>query len=160
MHGFVDGSYDYRHMYSITDRKGLLPKPTIHPNTLWSVIVEHYPDYQHLVEQIPRLVDTFNNPHTRMTVFIPNTISNSLCTPYTIRQFLLLHSIDRRVEPFFLQSSGMMYLNSRLATTKLIIENRPSGLFINGYSKILRSIPVGQSIIYIIDRSLPFEVIV
>lgn len=161
LQGYMDGSYDYKQMYNIKDIRGPLPKPVIHKNTLLDALHSNPKclEFARMVMSLPDMSAKFNNSQANFTVFVP---LSDMYLPsndsYHVRQLILLHTLEHAYTYQFLASSRMMWLNTRLPGTKLLIENLGTPrTMINRHAQILGQQMVGNAVIYFIDQSLRLD---
>jgi len=158
LHGYTDGSYDYRQMYNIKDIKGPLPTQIIRENTLLKALNDNpkCAEFARIIMSLPDMAARFNSSQANFTVFVP---ISELCIrtndQYKNRQFILLHTLEHAYPYTFISSMSMSLLDSRLPGTKILIENLGTPYpVLNRQSQILGSQIVGNAIIYYIDKSL------
>jgi len=161
IHGFMDGSYDYRFMYNIRDLRGPLPKPEIYSNTLLGVVVNTpaFAEFAKVLTSLP-LSAAYNSEQSYCTLFVPLHVhAEDVDTPYKCQQFILTHTLEHALPYKYLRSSGAMYLDTRHTGTKILVENVGSETpVINRKCRILASQVVGSAVIFIIDRSIPMDI--
>jgi uncharacterized surface protein with fasciclin (FAS1) repeats len=162
MHGYMDGSYDYKQMYDIKDLKGKLPLPVINENTLLGALVSNprCSEFTQLVKSIPDIAAKFNGIQSDFTLFVPLSLDFTTLESdsYKVRQFLFLHMLEHAVPYQFLSTTRMMYLTSRLCGTRILVENltTPNPL-LNKTSMIVGQQLVGNAVIYFIDKPLRLD---
>jgi len=160
MHGYMDGSYDYKQMYNIQDLNGSLPTLVVHEDTLLHVLTntKGVSKFKTLVENT-KLPGILNSRQGDFTLFvpidsgIPNAVMNG--TQFKTRQTVLYHMLEHAVPVEFVRGSRSMMVNTRLPGSRLLIENYGQGPVINRFSKILGYQYVGGASVYFIDRILP-----
>lgn len=157
LHGYTDGSYDYKQKYNIKDLKGPLPYPVIHKNTLLGALNDNPDclDFATIVKSIPEMAAKFNNIQASFTLFVPLKVLIHSRDSYKLRQFILLHTVEHALPYPFLSRTRMMYINSRLPGTKILVENLGSATpLLDRHSHIIGQQTVGNAVIYYIDESL------
>ena len=157
--GFYGGSLDFRHMYSIHDRRGKLPEAVTLPNTILDYISKN-PQTQMFMKIIEKtnLLGKLNNVQGDFTLFVPidGGIPEELfnCADYTAQKLVLLHSLEHSVHPDFLKSSKCMTLNTRQLGESILVENKQGRVVINQQSRVISATKVGRAIVYLIDRMI------
>jgi hypothetical protein len=158
LHGYMDGSYDYRQMYNIKDLKGPLPIPLIKENTLLGALNSNpnCVEFTKLVMSLPDMAARFNCSQASFTVFVPlSGICLDTTDSYRIRQFILLHTLNHAYPYKFLATSPMMIIDTRLPGTKILVENLGTPrTILNRHVQIVAAETVGDAVIYYIDHSL------
>jgi hypothetical protein len=71
IHGYTDGSYDYKHMYSIPDRRGPLPELVYRPGSLLAYLDEIQHPFLPVLMKTSTLVGRLNDPRFSGTIIIP-----------------------------------------------------------------------------------------
>lgn len=160
IHGFMDGSYDYKQMYNIQDLKGPLPKPVIYEDTILGAMAQN-PDVSQFFDMVTksRLSATLNSVQGDFTIFVP--VNNGIpdcyldSCDYKNRQIILLHMLEHAVPLAFIKGSRAMFVNTRLTGSRLLIENEIAPLpLINRSSQVLGYKLIGNGIIYFIDKMI------
>lgn len=160
IHGFMDGSFDYKHMYNIKDRKGPLPYPTIHPNTLFGTLA--LSDKPYFVEFAKLLVylqidGIFNNSQADFTLFVPETSLGDFTSydSYFLQKLVKYHTIQQALPAPFLTRTQAMFIYPKLEGTRILVENisTPTPL-LNREAVIKDMIVVNGSVIYVISNYL------
>lgn len=159
-HGYMDGSYDYKQMYTIQDLRGPLPIPEIHSNTLFGALASN-PDVSYFTEMITKtqLIGVLNNKQGDFTLFVPLNSGipqyfRDECD-YKTRRLILFHMLEHAVPEPFIKGSRAMLVNTRIPGSKLLVENNPllSPIpLINRTSQVIGSQKIGNAMIYFLDR--------
>lgn len=160
IHGFMDGSFDYKHMYNIKDLHGPLPIPAIRPGTLFSLLKRsenNCVQFTSLLETLP-MVGLYNDPQAQHTLFAPITVDvayiNSL-DDYKRKQLILYHTLSKPLTIQFITSSkGMLLPTLQNGSSICISKNSKGETLLNGYSKIVGSIQTGRNTLVLIDKML------
>jgi uncharacterized surface protein with fasciclin (FAS1) repeats len=165
VYGYIE-SYDYKQMYDITDLRGSIPKPTLKPNTLMSIIEdnEDFSWFRYLVK-LSGLQAVFDDQQAKFTLFVPSnqflkqklprTVIENM-DKYTARQIVLYNSLEREIYMPFLRSTPAMYVNTRIPSSSLLVENLQPGITtLNGSVQIIKGdVTVGNGVIHIVDNLL------
>lgn len=160
LQGFTDGSYDYKHMYNIKDLNGPAPVPVIHGDTLLSFLASSskYTPFMHLVEKAG-LAGKLNSKQAAFTLFVPVGM-NDIATKVdmlTAKKIVLGHMLERTIPYPFILSSRMMYLDTRIQTTRILVENYGAAPILNREASIIGHSKVGNAIVYLIDNPLSID---
>jgi len=155
IHGFMDGSLDYRHMYNIKDIRGPFPHTTFNKHTIMDFLnVQNYNDMKDLII-LAGLCSVFNDTQMKGTLFVPMTTSK--CPIDTLdRQDALKvvhrHTLPFQLKPEVLKSSVMMTLLTKDNDHTIISETINNETIINHSIPIKGYIVIGHVIVYLIDR--------
>lgn len=155
LQGFTDGSYDYKHMYNIKDLRGPLPIPVVHDNTLLSYLMSS-PEFEPFLALVEKagLSGKFNSIQADFTVFVPTQGVPTNVSSYEAKQIVLSHLLERTLSFGFLRSSRMMYLDTRIPSSRILVENFGPMPLLNRQSQVIGKKQVGHAIVFIIDRAL------
>ncbi len=162
MQSYSDGSYDYKQMYTIQDRRGPLPECVANPNTIFYELFMNpaLSKFRDIVNNTG-LVGTLNNIQGNFTIFVPINDgipdSYALDDSYAMRKLVLQHMLQSAVPPAFIKGSSGMLVDTRATGNQILIETRGEISMINGYSRIIGSKQVGNAFIYLIDKIIPLS---
>lgn len=159
IHGFMDGSSDYTHMYNIKDYPGELPTPIIRPNTLFGILKR--PEYKcvqftYLLETL-KMVGIYNDSQAHHTLFAPVNMDTSYVSNldnFEKRQLVLYHTLSKPLPINFLTSSNGMILPTMQTGSSIYISKMNNETYLNKYAKILGSVTVGKNVLVFIDKML------
>jgi hypothetical protein len=155
--GYMDGSYDFKHMYNIQDLKGSLPEPFINPNSIFGFLKQiNCVQFTNLLETQP-IVGTYNDTQACHTVFAPMNLDLNYVLQlddYKKRQLILYHTLPKPFSVQFLQSSKGMNLNTMQPGNNIYCSSINGDIYLNGYAKVLNYINTGKSSIFVIDKML------
>jgi hypothetical protein len=162
LNGYMDGSYDYKHMYNITDLKGPRPYPRIHSNSILGFLNQESlcTPFVTFLKGL-RSSQWYNDPQMKCTLFVPLTMDPSVysLSPSEQTRLLKYHTLDRPLSYTFLRSSGRMKLNTRLPVERITVTNTHTSVpLLNGTSTIVGAHKVGDSCIYFIDTMLMMRI--
>lgn len=159
MHGYTDGSYDYKQKYDIKDLRGPLPKPVIYPNTILNTLVKRQDcqGFTNAVMSIPDISARFNDTQSSMTLFVPVYHYIPSGNSFTERQRILLHSLEYALAPSFFEHSRMIYVNTKLTGSKVLVESINGVVVLDRHAQIISSEPVGSNMIYYITQPLVLD---
>ncbi len=156
----TDPSFDYRQMYDMTDRRGDLPLPVVHPNSIFYELATNpqLSMFKDMVEHTG-LVGVLNDPHAKFTLFAP---LNTGIPPhfqhfnnYTLRRIILQHMLEKAVPLVFLTSSQGMLVNTRVPGSSLLVRNMNGATIINDFSRVVGNKIVGNCQIIFVDKIIP-----
>lgn len=166
IHGFMDGSYDYRQFYPKQKNPISQSVPT---NTIMYEL-ETNPNvsaFKTIVKKIPNIASLFRDTQSYCTLFVPINSPEMMTIAdhydyYELMKLIQYHTLDRAVSLDFLRSSETMTLKTKLNGFSLYIKNyynnslNGNSTFINETYKIVGYKIFDRSIVYFIDR--PFKV--
>ena len=165
VHGYIE-ALDYRTMYDITDWRGSVPKASLRPNTIMSIIEDNqdFSWFRYLIK-LAGLQAILDDPQAHFTIFVPSNEFLSKKLPesvienmdkYTAREIILYSSLDREIGMPFLRSTAAMYINTRIPGQTILVENlQPGVTMLNGSIQIIQgNVSVGNGVIHIIDNLL------
>ena len=156
IHGFSDGSFDYKHMYQIADRRGPFPRPEIHAGTPLSILRDVYPAYFAFVADTP-LSRILNSTQATLSLFVPRAISpEAQALPSSLRyRIALRHILPKAYPPVFVMRSRAINIATYQTGETIRIDNG----VIEGGIAIENAIPVkhpsAQFVIYEIPSLIP-----
>ncbi len=165
MQSYSDGSYDYKQMYTIQDRKGPFPIPVVNPNTIFYELASN-PDFSMFRSMVERtnLVGCMNNIQGSYTIFVPINSGippeYSQLNSYDVRRIVLQHMLETAIPSAFIRGSRGVQMDTRATGNQILVESNPASgeTMINRYSKIIGSKVIGRAIVYMIDRILPTSI--
>lgn len=164
VHGYIE-SYDYRQMYDIKDWRGSIPKPTLCYNTLAQYLRENE-DTQifYYLLTLTGMLGIFNSNQANVTLLVPSDkelkskIPDSLIKnmdKYTAREIVQYCTIPTKTPLAFFQNTPAKYVNTRIDSGTLLVENISGQIYLDRMAKIIRGdIILDNGIIHIIDNLL------
>lgn len=161
IHGFTDGSFDYKHMYNIKDRNGPLPYPTINPDTIFGTLAlakdkPYFQEFARLLIYL-RMDGIFNNSQANFTVFVPETTLGDLTDydAYFLRKLVLYHTIQQAYPVEFLTKTKAMFIYPKLEGNRILVENIATPTPLLNRQAVIKDVQyVNGSAIYTISNYL------
>ena len=161
----TDPSYNYTHMWDIKDLRGNLPQPVYNQGTILCAL-HQAGCFQNMIDLIAKagLAGIFNSKQASITLFAPN--NQALCAEFVnnidsfkAKQIVLYHTLEKTIPPSFLRSSRMMYLDTQVPGSRLLVENGGTPVpLINGIAHVIQCpINIGSSIIYTLNHMLHID---
>lgn len=162
-------SYDYKQMYDISDLRAPVPKPTLMEGGIMDFLSKNpqFSKFAYLIT-LADLTGIFNSLQAKFTLFItkdcdinlPESVFTNM-DKYTARQILLYNCTEKELYTRFLKSSMIMYINTRVTGSKLLVENLGPNITINRIPMIGGDIQLINGVVHILsDINLPsnFEI--
>lgn len=157
LHGFTDGSYDYKQSYIFNQTPEY---PNLDPNTLLGFLVSEGNPFAEIVSRTD-LKHKYANKQADFTLLVPSNLQEWLNVQdsYKLKQFVLYHTLERTIGARFFQSSPAMMINTRLPGSRIVAENFPnSNPVLNRESTIIGEHRVGNANIIFIDNALSLDI--
>lgn len=155
LQGYSDGSYSYNDLttiYTTSKTKRVINQGTL----LHAMFLDpRFSAFTNLVSTDADLSAKMNSPNARFTVFAPQTVE--IQTPsceYDIRKYIENHTLVNEIPMLLLNSSQTLYIKGALSGKQIRVDNVPEGIFLNERAQVLDVKHVGNSILYLIDKSL------
>lgn len=158
--GFMDGSFDFKHMYNIADAPGRLPQPTIIPNTIYSFLVQSKrPCFQQFAALLRwvQMDGMYNDTQACCTMFIFEQDLGDFKSydSWNLSKMVMYHTCPTALPYEFLKGSKAMFIDTKLKTFRILVENiNPEGTLLNRSSFIKEKIVINGSVIYVIPNVL------
>jgi uncharacterized surface protein with fasciclin (FAS1) repeats len=156
LHGFMDGSVDYKQTYQIKDTCGQLPLQTFTKNTVLYTLstLPQYAAFFKLILRNPPVAATLNDPTVAFTIFVPANLPANTPDYEHTKWYIYFHMTERRLDYNFLTFSRAMVLTTKLPDEKILVENINQKVILNRNSTILSQQNVGNATIYFIDNAI------
>lgn len=156
LHGFTDGSYDYKQTYIFNTTP---QESSFDPESLLEFLVSQGNPFAEIISRTD-LKHKYANKQADFTLFVPSNIQDWLNVrdTYKLKQLVLYHSLERTIGARFLQSSPAMMINTRLPGSRIVVENfTNSNPVLNRESQIIGEQRIGNANIIYIDNTLSLD---
>lgn len=160
MQGYTDGSYDYRQMYDMPDLRGSLPAPVVHEGTPMYALATT-PECASFLGCVRRtnMVGVLNSLQHRGTLFIPVSgpefdVLLAGLSDFECRQLVIRHSLEQPIPPVMIKGTRSGLFNTKQPSTNILVESQHGTTLLNRGSRIVGSLEIGQTYLYLIDRPL------
>lgn len=155
-------SYNFTHMFDMTDYIGPLPRKVPCPNTLLNIIRTN-PDFSTFNFMLERacMTDIFNLTQANFTVFIPSDIALSKYISedvftnmdiLTARSILKASILNERISSEILKDCPSAYYMTLDPSNRMYVSNINNETYINSEVKVIEwDITAKNGIIHVID---------
>lgn len=155
IHGFMDGSFDYRHLRPDFGDPVIPGNPVV-PNTLMDYIVTHQDTFSVFLQWLTMskfLIPIFNDVQGDFTVMLPMEAQPAK-DQYEAMTNIRKHMFRRTYPVEFLASSTGMVIESRKVGDTVFVQRRPCGnVFFNG-SPMIGYHQVGGASVVILKHAI------